>query len=161
MAERRCQLHPDEVAQPGCRWCPLPADAVASGGWVDPPIERGGPDPAYRQLRARLREECDAQGVPMIGSELDEDARPEGWPADPDEWPDGMGGEDMSPEMGAWWACQAKALREDRDFWLARARRAEGMLRQISNLVVAGERRLGKAAVLLANWRKAQEDSDG
>ena len=63
---------------------------------------------------------------------------------------------------GPEWAGQVERVRDEAGLLDGpgppRRRPAAGRL---ANLVVAGERRLGKAAVLLANWRKAQEDSDG
>ena len=40
-------------------------------------------------------------------------------------------------------------------YWMNRARRAEGALRQVSNLIVAAGKRVRKAEDLLRNWKEA------
>ena len=47
---------------------------------------------------------------------------------------------------------------EQRDYWMARARRAEGALRQVSNLIAAVAKRVVKAEDILRGWR---ERTDG
>ena len=128
-----------------------------------------GDQPPVDVLRAQLREACEDQGVPMIGTDLEEgeDLRAfvndQTQLSDEDGEREGLLGRTIRrfAQLQGEWAGQVERVRDERDYWMARTRRAEGMLRQISNLVIAGERRLGRAAVMLADWRRQDKEDDG
>ena len=46
-----------------------------------------------------------------------------------------------------------KRARDDADFWMRRARRAEGALRHVANLVAGSGKRIDRARAALKEWR--------
>ena len=82
----------------------------------------------------------------------------------------GFGQEPPVPPVPGWGAegvaetvlAAQESLREpdeegDVEYWMRRARRAEGRLRQVSALVAATVKRVGKLDDLMRNWRDADE----